>query len=355
MKLNRNLLYISPGFAADEKDTSCIPYLQDFFHALIKSVPSENVKIISLHYPFSIKTYEWHGIKVYPCGGANRGGFYKPMIWNRAYSYFRQIHREQAVDILHSFWFSECCYVGQKIAAKKKIPHVCTIVGQDSFQKNRYSNRINTSWLTMVAPTEFSKNLFLKRYPNSGCDIIPFGVDLDAIQMIPESSRTVDLLGVGSLIPLKSYDVFIGIMEQLCSVRKNLKAVIVGDGPERKNLEEMVRKKGLKDNILFKGNIQRTEVLEIMSQSRILLHPSSYETFGMVYAEALHSGMAIVSRANGCYFPSKKWLIADDVSSFAEQTAQILDAFPDENIDFDFDIRTSINKQIELYESLLSI
>lgn len=67
------VLWITPGFASDESDSTCIPPLQD----LARALQEQNIEltIIALDYPFNRKEYHWHGIRVYALGGANKKVF----------------------------------------------------------------------------------------------------------------------------------------------------------------------------------------------------------------------------------------------------------------------------------------
>ena len=48
-------------------------------------------------------------------------------------------------------------------------------------------------------------------------------------------------------------------------------------------------------NAAAHGALPRAEALRILASSHVLFHPARYESFGMVYAEAMAAGLAIVS------------------------------------------------------------
>jgi glycosyltransferase involved in cell wall biosynthesis len=102
-------------------------------------------------------------------------------------------------------------------------------------------------------------------------------------------------MGAGSLIPLKRYDQFVKLVANIAPSRPDIRAVICGDGPERKMLEQQIHKYKLNDHIELTGELEHERVLLYMQRSRIFLHPSSYEGFGMVCAEALYAGARVVS------------------------------------------------------------
>lgn len=72
-----------------------------------------------------------------------------------------------------------------------------------------------------------------------------------------------------------------------------MKLKIIGDGTERKNLEQISLNDNLTDRIFFLGNISRENVINEMNKSDIFLFPS-FEGGGMVVLEAMAAGLPIV-------------------------------------------------------------
>ena len=66
-----------------------------------------------------------------------------------------------------------------------------------------------------------------------------------------------------------------------------LQLQLIGDGPDRVLLEEMVKKRGLNKWITFSGWLQPPEIAKIMQNSDILLHPARWEAYGVVVMEAM--------------------------------------------------------------------
>jgi hypothetical protein len=61
-----------------------------------------------------------------------------------------------------------------------------------------------------------------------------------------------------------------------------------------------------------------------MQRSKILIHPSNFESFGYVFAEALVKGMNIVSFNVGCALEHPKWFIAKDEKDFVNISINLL-------------------------------
>lgn len=107
------------------------------------------------------------------------------------------------------------------------------------------------------------------------------------------------ILIAASLKKLKKVDVLIKAF--LAIKNKNgyiLK--IVGDGSERKNLEELVESLDGGKDVIFEGEKNREEVLNFMEKADIFAMVSSPETFGLVYIEAMAKGcITIGSKGEG--------------------------------------------------------
>ncbi|MEL6823007.1 MAG: glycosyltransferase, partial [Calditrichota bacterium] len=107
-------------------------------------------------------------------------------------------------------------------------------------------------------------------------------------------SRAIDVVGVGALTKLKNYSLFLDLIGELKEDLPDIRSVIIGSGPEQKQLESLILKYGLEANVRLTGHLDRSGVLQHMANSRILLHTSSYESQGYVFNEALYSGMSVV-------------------------------------------------------------
>jgi glycosyltransferase involved in cell wall biosynthesis len=137
-------------------------------------------------------------------------------------------------------------------------------------------------------------NEFNKNYGVTPQYVVPGAIDT-ALFKPSSAERDIDILGVGSLIPLKQFELFIETVKFLKDYLPNIKAVICGKGPEMHALKDRARSYQLEKNITFKGELTHPEVLEYMQRSKVLLHPSKYEGFSTVLLEALYAGAHVVS------------------------------------------------------------
>src|SRR3982750_1217603 len=104
------LIILTPGFPADEMDTTCLPPQQVFVHSLHRLHPETEIILISFQYPYQQKEYEWHGVKVISFGGKNKGGLSRRLLWKRVHKKLRDIHQQKKITAILSFWYGECGY-----------------------------------------------------------------------------------------------------------------------------------------------------------------------------------------------------------------------------------------------------
>ena len=113
------------------------------------------------------------------------------------------------------------------------------------------------------------------------------------IQYAPSGSFIA--LFMAHLIEEKGGDVFLGALAKLSD---QFVGWIVGDGPDRMRLEEMVKELGLEQRVRFFGRQARTE--PFVQAANCLVCPSQWsEAFGLVNIEAMACGIPVVASGVG--------------------------------------------------------
>lgn len=101
------------------------------------------------------------------------------------------------------------------------------------------------------------------------------------------------IIGVGRLSREKGFDRLIGAFAKIASESPGWNLVLVGDGPERANLEEQSQQLVDRDRVLFVG--WTTNVGAIMEQADVFVLPSRYEGFPNALLEAMSLGVASIA------------------------------------------------------------
>lgn len=343
-KTIRHIVLLTPGFAADENDSTTIPALQLYLKALKKELPDLKITIITFQFPYKTEGYKWNGCGVLPLNGQNKM-LKRTFVWYKAQMVLKQLHKKSPIDILHSFWLGECAFIGDRFARKNQIKHIITLMGQDVLKPNAFSKLVPINSNNTVAVSKFQQSVFFDNYGFKS-RVIEFGVNPD--DFVYPTNKTIDFIGVGWLSSLKNYELFVDIVFELNKTNP-LKAVLLGDGVQKKQLINRIALLGLEKVISLKGLVNYDEALALISQSKILLHPSRFESFGLVFAEALESRTMIVSKDVGCAFATKNWLKANTKEEMIKACSQLLATEFDETEKNPFTIKSTVKAYIELY------
>lgn len=319
----KTLVILTPGFAKDESDTTCLPMQQSLIKNLNKSFPGVSIIVLALHYPYFKRTYQWFGNTVTSFDGRNRGGLFKLFFWRKLNAELKRIHQERGIDGILSFWYLECAFVANRAARKNGIRHYCWSWGQDARKNNKYASLKFLKDNELVAFSDFLQKEFEKNYGTRPANVITPGIDKKDFLM-SAMEKDIDIIAAGSLIPLKQYDIFINVVSEIRKSIPGIKAVLIGDGPERKKLHDRVDALNLASNITLTGELSRPEVLQWMQRSKVFLHTSSYEGFGIVCIEALCAGAKAISFVKPMNREIENWHIVKNKEEMIGKTLEIL-------------------------------
>ena len=102
---------------------------------------------------------------------------------------------------------------------------------------------------------------------------------------------------MGRLKGLKNLDHLIQVVSLLKKKGDSMTLQIIGDGPERKGLEALVKELDITENVVFHGEIESDiEAYSWMKTARIFVHPSTKEGGGSITVlEANASGLPVIA------------------------------------------------------------
>lgn len=321
----KTLIIISPGFPANEEDTTCLTYIQVFVKALKQASPSLNIIVLAIRYPFFSKTYVWHGVKAISFGSENRGKLVRLLANFKVLLVLKKLNKEVEIVGVLSFWFDISAFIASIFSRLYKLKCLSWLLGQDAKIGNKYVKLIKPRGEQLIAISDFICQEFEMNYAIKPQHIIPLGID-DSLFSEIELSRDIDILGVGSLIPLKQYHLFLGAIKQLIIPFPNLKAVLCGDGIEMEMLKAKLTTLKLENHVSLVGSLAHAEILNLMQKAKVLMHTSNYEGMGVVNLEALCAGAKVVSFVKPMQIPIKNWYHA---SSLEEMIAIVTDILSD--------------------------
>jgi glycosyltransferase involved in cell wall biosynthesis len=151
-----------------------------------------------------------------------------------------------------------------------------------------YKNKVDL-YITL---TNFAKNMMIESgLPEDKIKVKPNFVNINFNKTIYTdiNKRKKQFVFVGRIVKEKGIDLLLEAFDQNI---EDFDLVVIGEGPERENLQRKYRKN---KRIKWYGQLNNDEVLEEISKSYSLVMPSKlYETFGMVVIEAFSVGTPVI-------------------------------------------------------------
>jgi glycosyltransferase involved in cell wall biosynthesis len=144
-----------------------------------------------------------------------------------------------------------------------------------------------------------------------------------------DTARSNDLIFVGRLVSDKGADLLLDAVARLAHEGIQPGVTIVGDGPERKPLEQRAERLGLADQVVFAGMRSSNEIAALLNQHKLLVVPSRWaEPFGIVALEGIACGCVVVGSALGglpeAIGPCGVTFANGDVDALATEIARLL-------------------------------
>ena len=181
----------------------------------------------------------------------------------------------------------------------------------DEFQNKKHNlhleiAKFSRGWTTkkadlVITPSEHLKSVVNKWGAESkNIKVIYNGTDLFTEKSKATNKKHINLITVGRLTPFKNIDKIILSLNQLKLLNSNLhRLIIVGDGPERSNLEKLVSENKLSDFVTFTGQLKKSELNKYYQESDIYIQASGYEGLPHTLLEAISHNLSIISTPIG--------------------------------------------------------
>jgi len=100
--------------------------------------------------------------------------------------------------------------------------------------------------------------------------------------------------------------------------------MLIGEGQERKNIQLLLEKYALEKNLHLAGQLPHDAVQKMMTRSKVLIHPSSYEGFPGVCLEALSNGAKVISFVKPMNDDIMSWKIVTSMEEMIFETGKLL-------------------------------
>ncbi len=200
-----------------------------------------------------------------------------------------------------------------------KTPHGALFLGVEKAMLTRTDG--------MIFVCDYERRTFEEKVGRVKCAhvVIHNGLREDEFAPVVPETDAADILFVGELRMLKGVDVLIEALALLRDRNRPVSALIVGDGPDREEFEELVKRLDLADMIRMPGALPAREAFP---KGRIMVVPSRAESFPYIVLEAQAAGLPLIA-SNVGGIPEMADPISlvppDDPAALAERMICMLD------------------------------
>lgn len=159
--------------------------------------------------------------------------------------------------------------------------------------------------------------------------VIPNMVDRSFAYIPPLKKEKFVISSIANLNRGKGFDILIQAFSIAFSKDDNVVLRIGGDGKERNNIEKLIRSVGREHQIKLLGRLNRNQTIDEYKNCDCFALASNFETYGIVYREALVTGRPIITTDHGG-FTNEDWddsfgkkVPIKDIEAFAESLREV--------------------------------
>lgn len=305
------VLVVCGVYKKNEKDNT-----NQFVHNQVKAIASKGIDIVVMSLDMrSIRrkrklgfySYKYDDITVYqvsiPCGPL-KSILHTLSIYgaNKCYKMIEKYWGKP--DIIHSHFFYNT-YPIINIANKNNVPvvlteHASLLMSGNRSKENENLARKTYSQVNKIVCVSGKLKQSINEFFNKEVYVIPNILpDYFCIYRSDKMKKSFNFISVGNFIYRKRFDLTIKSFSKFVNKYPNSTLTIVGDGNLKEELNKLVKKLNIQDKVSFLGKVENSKLVKLYNESSCFILPSDYETFGVVYIEAMACGLPTIATKCG--------------------------------------------------------
>lgn len=296
-----------------------------FVHEQCKALLSQGHKIVVLDASsygikhwfnrncYITKHYQFDGIEVFSLHHFGLMSSSLPILSTRLYTdRLKRIYRKAKKlygrpDVFYAHFTFQSGYCTYLLSKKTNIPFV-VMEHHSLFLKPTLNKHIKKMLIhtvenasNFICVSETLKNSIVKwTNTNKKINVIPNSIDDRFCYHAPQNNDEVfTFFSAGNLVPSKNFDLLIRAFCKTFTANEKVHLIIAGAGIEHKKLNRIIKENNRENQIRLLGRLNRDEMLKQYIKCHCFVLPSQYETFGIVYREAMAVGRPVISSING--------------------------------------------------------
>lgn len=278
--------------------------------------------------------------------------------------------KKSKADHIHSHYSTNASEYAMLISMLLGIPFTFTAHGwwdiytyppADFYDRGQWAKKV-------ITVSEYNKDYIHRTFkiPREKVEVIHCGIDTSFFTPIkkPQPKKDNIILSVGRLSSVKGFAYLTFACSILKQRRNSFHCMIIGEGEERHELEELIRIHGLDEVVQLLGAKPQSEIIKYHQRARLFVLPSVFESMGVATMEAMACGLPVIATEvwgvpelvedgkNGFLVPPK------DPEALAEKMERLL-LDPDlcqrfgregrKKVEREFNLKTEVNKLIKIW------
>lgn len=278
-------------------------------------------------------------------------GIWQPQTW-----LFQKVAQRKGIKVVLSPHGMLEPYIMNRHPLKKKI--ALALYQHKAIRTANYIHATATSELAQIRKLGY----------NPPATIIPNGIELTDLLPKTEWQHVRNILFLSRVHPKKGIELLIEALAQLND--KNIRVIVAGEGEAAyiESLKKLVVQKNVSQQVKFVGGVYGNRKWELYREADLFVLPTYSENFGIVVAEALATGLPVITTTNTPWkeLETEKcgWWINLNVPDLAKALAEAIALQPEELkamglsgrklVEDKYDIRAVSEKMVAFYKEVLS-
>lgn len=213
--------------------------------------------------------------------------------------YFARMLRKRQTSHVHAHFAFGAATTAMMASNLLNISFSFTAHGSDVLIEKCLLNEKLKRAKFAIAISEYNKHRLMREAPNSDSDkvkVIHCGVDPKTFYPVCHIDCGLPLfLAVGSLVEEKGHRYLIEACAVLVKSGIDFRCIIVGEGPKRQDLEQLILRHKLEEKVQLTGAVPHERIQVYFDRAEVIVHPSTSEGIPVVLMEAMGKGLPVIA------------------------------------------------------------
>lgn len=226
-----------------------------------------------------------------------------------------RLFRKNKYDAIHTHFAIPSGITGVALSKLFGRPNVLSVHGGDIYDpskslsphKNLFLRKtvekvLNHSTVVMAQSKDVRARVITHYNVKKQIGIIPLGLKTPSFERASRSELGLSeddflIISIGRLVKRKGLEFLLQAVAKIGN--PNVRVLLVGEGPERGQLESLALGLRISPQVCFTGTVSEERKFQLLSASDVFVLCSLHEGFGIVYLEAMHCGLPVVAADEG--------------------------------------------------------